>query len=301
MPHKVVGDIHIEYELDGKEGDPVIVLIMGLGGQLVDWQEEMVAKMVNRGFQVLRFDNRDQGLSTKLDGQAVADPLTLMGLAAEEKFAEMQQKVPYLLSDMAADLRGLLDALGIQVAHVAGASMGGMIAQEFAIAYPERTLSLVSIMSTSGDPSLPSAEEEAMNALLSPAPADPSRDEAIARQVAVFDVIGSPGFRDDAVVSRAYHGSTIDRSYYPEGFGRQLGAILASGSRTESLKALNCPTLVIHGRQDPLVPLACGEHVAAVVPGAKLDIVEGMGHDFTRKLAPVYAQKIVDFIQSLSS
>jgi len=281
----------LEYETFGRPADPPLLLVMGLGAQMILWPDEFCRQLAGRGRWVIRFDNRDIGLSTKLDHLGVPDIMQLASAALMRQPVE----APYLLADMAADAVGLLDALGIATAHVVGASMGGMIVQQMAIDHPARLRSVTSIMSTTGNPDLPPATPEAMQALLTPTPAD--REGAIERGVAVFRTIGSPGFPFDEKMFREQAARAYDRCFHPVGMVRQLAAILASGSRKEKLGAVKLPALVIHGAADPLVPLAGGQDTAAAIPGAELLVIEGMGHDLPEGAWP----RMLDAIERLTS
>ncbi|MEU4721837.1 alpha/beta hydrolase [Nonomuraea dietziae] len=260
--------IEIAYDSFGTPGDRPLLLIMGLGSQLVHWDEEFCELLAARGHHVVRYDNRDVGLSTHLTEAGV--PELVPGAAA-----------PYLLSDMADDAAGLMDALGWPAAHVLGVSMGGMIAQALAIGHPDRVLTLTSIMSTPG-PDVGPPTPEAMAALFSP-PA-PDRQTAVERALEVWAVIGSPGYEMDRERIAKVAGLAYDRVYDPAGTARQLAAILASGDRTEGLGGLRMPALVIHGEADPLVQIAGGRATAAAIPGATLLTYPGMGHDLPRPL-----------------
>ncbi len=271
--------IEIEYEVFGPETGLPMVLIMGLGAQMILWRDDFCQMLVDRGYRVVRFDNRDIGRSTWLDHLGVPNVMALMTAAASGKPGE----APYRLADMAADTAGLLDALGIERAHIVGASMGGMIAQTFAIQYPQRTLSLTSIMSTTGDPTLPPPRPDAISVLLAPQPT--SREEAIERGVFIFRTIGSPKYFDEAEI-RELAARSFDRGVNPAGVMRQLAAILASGNRTEALRKVEVPALVIHGRIDPLVPFPAGEATARALPRAELLAFDDMAHDMPRPLWP---------------
>lgn len=283
-----VGGLKIEYESLGQPADPAIVLVMGLGMQLVAWPDEFCEALVARGFRVIRFDNRDCGLSGKIHLKKRPNLL----LAFASTWLGLPVRAPYTLGDMAADTAGLLDALGIARAHIVGASMGGMIAQVFAARYPQRTLSLTSIMSSSGNKKVSRASKEAMQALLSQ-PADPKDPDSVTEHlVGVFGVIGSPGYPAAYGELRRRIGRSVRRSYYPAGTARQLLAILASGDRRRLLAKIEAPTLVIHGAADPLVPLAAGKDTAAHIRGARLKVIEGMGHDLPTVLLPELAEAV---------
>jgi pimeloyl-ACP methyl ester carboxylesterase len=285
MPHARVNGVEIYHEAIGEPGGPTIVLVPGLGTQLVEWDAELCGMIADHGYQVLRFDNRDAGLSTHLDSQVV-DVMAVFEAVAAGRAPD----VPYLLGDMAGDLVGLLDHLGIDRAHVCGMSMGGMIAQATAIAHPDRVLSLTSIMSTTGDPDVGQPTAEAMAALLSP-PAQTAA-EAGDHKVHHARTWGSPAFIDEDRLRRL-GAELFDRSHDPRGTARQLSAIVASGSRSEALASLAVPTLVIHGTEDRLVQPSGGERTAEVVPDAKLLTIEGMGHDMPPQLWPQLAEAIV--------
>lgn len=285
MPRVRANGIEIEYEEFGERTHPTMLLIMGLGAQMILWREDFCRLLVDRGFHVVRFDNRDVGGSTHLDHLGVPNVMAAMSAAATGQKID----APYLLRDMAADAVGLLDALGIERAHIVGASMGGMIAQTLAIEYPERVASLTSIMSTTGEPGLPPPQPQAMAVLLAPQPTN--RAEAIERGVNVFRTIGSPKYFDEEEV-RELAGKAFDRGFSPAGVVRQLVAILASGSRKEALSRVRVPSLVIHGRIDPLVPFPAGEATARAIPGAELLAFEDMGHDMPRPLWPAMVEAI---------
>jgi len=282
--------IEIEYETFGNKSDPALLLIMGLGAQLTLWPESLCQGLASQGFHVVRYDNRDVGLSTDFDKWGVPDIMgAFMKLMKGEKVA-----TPYLLDDLAKDAIGLLDALGIDRAHMVGASMGGMIAQIVAARFPQRTRSLVSIMSTSGRLGLPTGKPEAV-AMLSAQPAGPAREQLIAHGIKLRTVIGSPGFPADPAELRALVERNIDRRYYPAGAARQYLAVIASGDRVELLKSVKVPTLVLHGADDPLLPPDGGRDVASLVPGAKLEIFPGWGHDLPREMVPKLIESISKF------
>jgi pimeloyl-ACP methyl ester carboxylesterase len=276
--------VTLEYETMGDPSHPTLLWIMGFTAQLVAWPDELMQMFVDRGFHVVRFDNRDCGLSTKLDGVHV-------DTAAVTAAAVMEQPVPpvpYTLSDMAADAAGLLEHLGIARAHVVGASMGGMIAQTFAIEHRERLASLVSIMSMPGDLGYGQPTPEAMEALLAPPAA--SREEFLAGAHRWSVWCSKKHFDLDEARRRAAR--EYDRMYYPEGAGRQLAAIYASGNRSDALARLDAPTLVIHGRDDTLIAPSGGERTSELVAGSVLMMVADMGHDLPMPLWPLYADAI---------
>lgn len=283
--------IELEYESFGNPADPTILLIMGLGAQLTLWPLPFVEALVERGFHVVRYDNRDVGLSTKLDH---ARPPRI-GMLVLQRLLRLRPRVPYTLGDMAADAAGLLDALGIEKAHIVGASMGGMIAQIFAATYPDRTLSLTSIMSTTGNPRLSRASREAMDVLVN-RPKTDDLEALVAHGVRASQVLAGPAFPVAPDVLEARVRETIQRSNYPDGFARQLAAIVADGDRRQRLKAIKAPTVVIHGSDDSLVPLDGGRDTAASIPGARLVEVRGMGHNVPVEVIP----QIVDAIESVA-
>ncbi|MGO9790288.1 MAG: alpha/beta fold hydrolase [Solirubrobacteraceae bacterium] len=279
--------VDIAYEQFGDPGAPPVLLVMGLATQMLGWPDEFCSVLVAHGLRVIRFDNRDVGLSTHLHDARRPD--LVAALLGDSSSAS------YTLSDMAADTVGLLDGLGLDSAHIVGASMGGMIAQTVVIEHPARVRSLTSIMSTTGDGTVGQARPEAAGALLS-APAT-SRQEAMDRTVAIFRVIGSPGFELDEAELRARAGLAYDRSDDPLGVTRQLVAIVASGDRTASLRSVTVPTLVLHGAEDPLVDVSGGRATADAVPEAELVVFDGMGHDLPRALWPAIAARISDLVQ----
>jgi pimeloyl-ACP methyl ester carboxylesterase len=287
--------IEIAYDERGKPNNPAILLIMGLGTQMIAWPEELCDGLAARGFRVVRFDNRDIGLSTKFEG---AKPVNLTTLFLRA-FIGLPVRSPYTLSDMARDAVGLMDRLGIDRAHVVGASMGGMIGQIVAAEHPARVRSLVSIMSTSGARGLPTAKSEAMAALRKPRPDARDREAAIQHGMYVYRAIGSPGFVTPEAELRQKVERAFDRSSYPAGVGRQLAAIVANGSRVELLKRITAPTLVIHGADDPLVPLAAGKDTAAHIKGARFEIIPGMGHDLPTALLPRLVESIAVHCQAV--
>ncbi|HEY3752605.1 MAG TPA: alpha/beta fold hydrolase [Pseudonocardiaceae bacterium] len=282
MPRAKAIGIELEYDTFGDPTDPSLVLIMGLGAQLIDWPPEFASQIAGHGFHVIRFDNRDSGLSTWLDELGVPDMMALLG---------GQGTAPYSLADFADDTVGLLDALGIDTAHIVGASMGGMIAQRLVLDHPDRVRSLTSIMSTTGAPEVGMPSPEAQAILLRPPATD--RESAIAGSVVAFRVTASTGFEvtDESLRERAEAG--YDRGYHPAGSARQLAAILTTPDRTEGLAAVTVPTTVIHGEIDPLVNVSGGKATAAAIPGAELLLVPGMGHDLPAGAWPQIVDAIV--------
>lgn len=293
MPQAQANGLVIEYESFGCKSDPTILLIMGVGAQLTTWRASFCEGLAARGFHVVRFDNRDVGKSAHLTHLGVPDFDELhAAVAAGQPF-----DTPYTLDDMANDAAALLTAIGVSDAHIAGVSMGGMIAQIFAAKYPSRTKSLISIMSTSGRKDLPPAKDEAMAALMKQ-PKSLARDDLVALAVEKARVIGSPAFAASEAELVAAAVEAVDRvPYEPTGAARQLAAIFVAPPRTQLLKLLQCPTLVLHGADDPLIPVACGEDVAACIKGARLVVVPGMGHDLTEALTPVWLEHIGGFLE----
>lgn len=296
MPQANANGLSFEYETFGDKANPPLLLIMGVGCQLVMWPESFCNGLADLGFHVIRYDNRDVGLSSKIDDAGAPDIMA----AVTAQLTGQPVTSPYSLDDMADDAAGLMDALGIDTAHVVGASMGGMIAQLVAIRHPEKVKSMVSIMSTTGNPDVPPAKPEAMAALLTP-PADTSREGMIQQGVDMWKVIGSPKYPGTDEELRAVAAASVDRMVCPEGFGRQVLAILAAPARNEALAKVTAPTMVLHGADDPLVPVEGGKDTADAIPGARLEIVEGMGHDFTEALVPVYLDKVGGFVREVEA
>jgi pimeloyl-ACP methyl ester carboxylesterase len=288
VPQVDANGLTLEYESLGSPHDPAIVLIMGLGAQLVRWPLAFCEKLVAQGFRVIRFDNRDVGLSTKFDHLSAPLLPTLMA----QRMAGLPMKVPYTIEDMAADTLGLMDALGVERAHLVGASMGGMIAQVIAAEHPQRVLSLTSIMSTSGNLALPPPTPAASAILMTRAPHPTYLEAYVQHGLNAMRVLGSPAAELDEARARERLITEVNRSYYPPGFTRQMAAVIASGDRRASLRRIKVPTMVIHGADDPLIPLACGKDTAANIPGAELLIIPGMGHD----LPPMFHDTIVEGI-----
>lgn len=262
--------IAIELDDQGPPSAPAVLLIQGLGMQLTDWPSSLVDDLVGRGFRVLRFDNRDAGLSAGIDG--LTQP-------------------PYSLTDMMEDALGLLDALGLRQAHVVGASLGGMVAQRLAALHPQRVASLTLIMTTAGAPGLPTSMPQALAALT------PRLDNRAAEQLAQhmvhsFGMLGSPAFPPEPASLMAHWQRQVQRAWRPQGTARQMAAVMGDGDRTPLLARITAPVHIIHGDADPLVPVAAAHHLAEHLPGASLDIIEGMGHDFPPALMPRWAAGI---------
>ncbi len=289
MPKTAANGIEIHYEDHGDPADPPILLIMGFGAQLTLWPDEFVEALVGRGFRVIRYDNRDIGLSHKFDGVKAPGliKLTLLGKLG------FTPKVPYMLADMADDGAGLLDALGIERAHVVGASMGGMIAQHVAARHADKCLSMTSIMSTTGNAKLPPAKKEAMEVLVK-RPKSTEEEVLVAHGMKLARTIGSPGYPGDEERLREKVAAGIRRSFYPEGPTRHLSAIVADGDRRAMLRSIEVPTLVLHGEDDPLVPCEAGHDTAACIPGAKIRTIPGWGHDLPLELVDQLADAIAE-------
>jgi pimeloyl-ACP methyl ester carboxylesterase len=278
--------IELCYEIFGDANAEPMLLIMGLGAQMIHWDDDFCRQLAARGFRVIRFDNRDIGKSSRLSGGKRLGPVELLKL----RFLKIPVAAPYNLRDMAKDVTGLMDVLGIKSAHLVGASMGGMIAQEIAISFPARVRSLTSIMSTTGNPKDPPPTREAAAVLMAPPPA--TKEEYFARYAQTWKVLRAGSFPEDEARDRSRAELNFERGLNPAGVGRQLRAILASGSRKQRLASVKAPTLVIHGTVDPLVRPAAGVDTAASIPGAKLMMVEGMGHALPIRFWP----QIIDAI-----
>ena len=287
MPDTKANGITIHYEDHGESADPAMLLIMGFGAQLTLWPDELVEELVGEGFRVIRFDNRDVGLSEKFDGVKAPGPVKLTLLSK----IGFTPKVPYTLADMADDAIGLLDALEIEQAHIVGASMGGMIGQHVVARYPARCLSYTQIFSTTGNAGLPAAKKEALDALVK-LPASQEEDALVDHGVMLARTIGSPKYPSDEERLRERARSSIRRSFYPEGPSRHLAAILADGDRREMIRQIAVPTLVLHGEDDPLVPCEGGRDTAACIPDAKLRTIPGWGHDLPLDLVDDLAREI---------
>ena len=284
--HTAVGDIDIAYNTLGKATDPPVLLIAGLGGQLIAWDDAFCQELVDRGLFVIRFDNRDVGLSSHLAGGSLPDPSATTAGAA--------LTTPYTLAEMAADAAGLIDNLGLDSAHVVGLSLGGMIAQILAIECPERVRSLTSIMSTTGNDRVGQPTDAARALLLSPPVS--TRAGAMDRAVLFNRAVGSPAYRIDETELRDRAARAFDRAFDPQGVVRQLAAAVTTPDRTEDLHRLDLPTLVIHGAEDQLIAVTGGQATAEAIPGAELVVIDGMGHDLPRPLWPVVVERIAGLV-----
>ena len=292
MPSVSANNIQIEYEAFGNPNSPPLLLIAGFCDQLIIWDTELCEQLAQLGHYVIRFDNRDVGLSTKFEEAGIPDiGAMLRGEAIN---------APYTIEDMADDAVGLLDALGIEKAHICGMSMGGMIAQAVVINHPQRVLSLISIYSTTGNPELPWPTEEAMKILLTRPPEE--REANIEHNVKVFRTIAGPGFSFDEEWHRKLATETYDRTFYLPGAARQFVAMMTQKNRKPALASVTVPTLVIHGTDDPLVPVECGKDTAEAVPEAELKIIKGMGHDLPHSGAwPQIIDAIVDHTHKVNA
>jgi pimeloyl-ACP methyl ester carboxylesterase len=283
----VANGIGIEVDDQGLPGGEPLLLIMGLGMQLIAWPQDLVQLLISRGFRVLRMDNRDAGLSQGFDHLGVPS-LPWAGL---KHLVGLQVKAPYTMADMAADALGVLDVLGVQRAHIVGASMGGMIAQHIAAKHPQRVKSLTLLMTSSGARELPQADLRVQRALMSrPDGSDP---EAVVRHLQrLLGIIGSPAYPADPAVLLPRLRASVQRAWRPKGTARQLVAVVADGDRSAMLAQITAPTLVIHGVADALVPVAAGHDLAAKITGAQSDWIDGMGHDLPAQLLPRFAESI---------
>jgi len=284
-----VGGLEICYETFGAPRDPPLLLIAGLGAQMILWEDDFCDALAGRGFWVVRFDNRDVGKSSRIDWTPPSDP----GRAVAERKPGERIPAPYLLEDMAGDAVGLMDFLEIASAHIVGASMGGMIAQELAIHWPARVRTLTSIMSTTGDPRLPPPSPEAMKVFTAPPPRTPA--EYVEANVSAWRVFRGPGYPEDERRDRVRAVRAAARGF-PDGVQRQFLALYASGSRKKTLPGVTAPTLVIHGADDPLIPLAAGEATAAAIPGARLVVLPRMGHALPVEVWP----RVIDEIAAIA-
>ena len=284
--HTAVGDIDVAYNTLGEATDPPVVLISGLGAQLIAWDDAFCQELVDRGLFVIRFDNRDVGLSSHLADRPKSDPSAETDGAAPE--------ASYTLAQMAADTAGLIDNLGLGSAHVVGISLGGMIAQILAIEQPERVRSLTSIMSTTGHDQVGQPTDAARALFLLPPVS--TREGAMDRAVLFNGTVGSPAYPTEETELRDRAVRAFDRSFNPQGVARQLAAAMTTPDRTEDLRRLDLPTLVIHGAEDPLIAVSSGQATAAAIAGAELVVIDSMGHDLPRPLWPTVAERIAALV-----
>lgn len=291
-----IGALDLCYETFGSANDPTVLLVHGLGGQLLSWDEPFCTDVAAGGFHVVRFDLRDSGLSSSIDSGKVAFPALLASIQDGDPL-----DVPYYLSDMASDAVCLLDTLGVEQGHVVGLSMGGMIGQTMAIDHPARMRSLVSIMSSTGDPAVGQPNDPEVRAVIS-SPPPPDRDRAIDFIVEARRVLAGGGPFDPEIV-RSQVTAAVDRAFNPEGTGRQYAAILASGDRTARLRGVTSPTLVLHGTVDPLIDFSGAEATAAAIPGARLAPIPDMGHQvpIPREFRDQVVGEIVAFLRGVDA
>lgn len=298
MTLAAIQDVDLAWDSFGPDDGEVMLLISGLGAQMIRWTAPFCEALAARGYRVIRFDNRDSGLSTQFDA---APPPDFTALAADLRQGRMP-KLPYTLGDMAADAIGLLDTLGIDRAHLVGRSMGGMIAQILACDYPDRVLSLTSIMSGTGNPALPSAAPEVLAMMTRPAP-DPAHDLEgfLAQRLAFARRIAGTGHAFDEPTQRALLLEEMHRAYHPDGAARQLAAMATAGDRRARLASIKAPSLVIHGTDDPLIPPECGQDTAHSIPNAAYMPIKGMGHDLPPAFQPVIIEAICNLAQKGSA
>ena len=291
--------LQIDAEVHGEPGAPVVLLIMGLGMPAALWPDPIVQTLTGAGYRVVTFDNRDAGGSTRLDGLPVPNVLRAIWRGLRRR----PVSAPYTLDDMAADTVGMLDSLGIGRVHVVGASMGGMIGQVVAARHPARVLSLTSIMSNSGNPERRVAfgSWKALRAIIHRPPPPDDHEAVVQHLMRVFSVIGSPAFRHELGQMRPLFERVARRGLYRNGTARQLLAILATGDRRPLLASITAPTLVLHGAEDPLVPIAAGVDTAANIPGARLEVIPGMGHDFPPGLMARIATRVAEHCRAARS
>jgi pimeloyl-ACP methyl ester carboxylesterase len=297
MPQVDANGLRFEYESFGRDCDPAVVLVMGLGMQLTAWPEPFCQRIAEDGFRVIRFDNRDIGLSSPIP----ATHRPNVPLQALRWLLHRPVRSEYTIDDMARDTVGVLDALGIERAHLVGASMGGMIAQNVASSFPDRARSLVSIMSSSGARSLPMAHPRVLRMMLARPPKHAAFDALLAHYVTLFRALGGPVHRASDAELRARLERSLRRSFRPDGTLRQLLAVVASGDRSERLRAIRTPTCVIHGDGDPLLPLKHGRDCAAKIPGAKLEVIPGMGHDLPASLLPLLGDAVLAHLRRVEA
>ncbi|TNE50306.1 MAG: alpha/beta hydrolase [Deltaproteobacteria bacterium] len=290
MPKVKANDIELEYETFGREGHPAIVLIMGLSMQMTSWPDEFCQGLADQGFYVVRFDNRDIGLSEKMHNQTAPGPIKI----TLRRLLRMQTQVPYTLYDMAKDTEGLMDALSIDQAHVVGVSMGGMIGQTLAATQPNRVLSLTSIMSSTGSLLWTRPKPKVLRHMLLKRPKSSSEEDYLAYALDLWALLESPAYPVPQEKLRERILNSYRRSYYPQGFLRQIAAISATGNRSGLLKKIQSPTLVIHGTDDNMIPIRGGKQTARLIPGARFHAIQGMGHNLPPGLLPQLTDLIVN-------
>ena len=286
MPKANVNNIEIEYETIGNPNSKPLLLIAGLGSQLLAWSDEICESLAESGFFIIRFDNRDVGLSTKFDDAGIPD---MMEISAAYNRGE-KPDIPYTLEDMTDDAVGILDALNIDKAHICGASMGGMIAQIIAYKHPSRVQSLTVIMSTTGNPELPPSKPEILMQFFAPVP---SEREAYIDEMVKRDSLIYGNFTNNEDQGRDYRTKEYDRSYYPEGIARQLASMAIPGNIKPKISAIRAPTIIIHGSEDPFNHIEAGKEIASTIPGAELLIIDGMGHSFPSEIIPHIVKALV--------
>ena len=274
MPNVTANGIQIEYDTFGNSSSPALLLIMGGGSQMIYWEVEFCELLAKNDLFVIRFDNRDIGLSTKFEHAGIPDMMAAM--------RGEPVNPPYTLEDMADDAVGLLDALGIKKAHICGASVGGMIAQVISYRHPEYVMSLTSIMSSTGNPELPQIKPDVLAEVYKPIPDE--REAYIEHHINMWRKLWSPGFPFEEKRLYALMAESYDRSYYPQGLARQGAAVIAHGYQKSSIASIKAPTLVIHGNKDPFMPVEGGRETAQLIQGAKLLIIDGMGHDIPKEV-----------------
>ena len=290
MPHVTANGIQICYETFGDASAPTVLMIMGLGGQLTMWSDELIENLVAGGYRVIIFDNRDIGLSHHHTGDK--SPAILRQILLRR--IGIKLKTPYQLSDMAKDTIGLMEALKLDRVHLVGISMGGMIAQHVCSMVPDRVQSLTAIMTTTGNPKLPRPSGKVMQAMVRRGPPPTTREAIIDQSVATFEVIGTPGENQNTNGMRDRITRSYDRSFNPAGLARQMSAIAASGDFRKHTRAIKAPTLVLHGSEDPLVPIEGGRDIAKLVHGARMEVLEGMGHDVPPRFLPEITKHMLD-------
>jgi len=288
--------LQFEVETAGEERAPAVLLTMGLGMQLTAWPDHLLTALVAAGYRVIRYDNRDSGLSSHLD--ALGEPHVLWQWVRSR--LGLRLRSAYTLQDMAQDALGILDALGVARAHLVGVSMGGMVSQRIAATAAERVLSLTSVMSSSGAPGLPGPSPAVSRAMMT-RPKSQAPDDVVAHTLDIFRLIGSPAYPQDLPAFRQHLLDGMQRSYHRAGVARQLLAIMADRQRHTLLPRIACPTLVIHGAADPLVPMTCGQDTAARIPGARFEAIQGMGHDWPPGVAALLAHHIVPHLNAATA